>query len=224
MKLKNIATLILAVVITLPTLAQRHNSPQHPAPNRSSYYTSSSSPKIDIIYGVAAGVSCPNLKISGNDAEVSSTPGFKAGIMWGVNWGTFELVPELWYSSFKMSFDSGASNVKGAEVRNKSIDFPIMFGIKIFDPIRINFGPTFSLLCNNELTTSNGDCYEFGRVKGSVGYMAGVSCDIYNNLFLDLRYVGRFSTNTTEYYGSSNSSDQYDIRMYSIDITAGFRF
>ncbi len=227
MKLKNSIILIVALLLITPTMAQKHSAQYKPAP-RGSYsqnsYIVDNASKIEMIYGIAAGVSCPQLKFSGNGAVVSLTPGFKAGIMWGVDWGRYELVPELWYSSFSMDFEDGASNVKGAELRSKNLDFPIMFGIEIYGPLRISFGPSFSLMSNNKITTKSGDSYEFEHIKGSVGYAAGVSCDIYNNLFIDVRYVGLFSSSTTEYFGSSSTSDTYNIRMYTIDITAGFRF
>ncbi len=187
----------------------------------SSYATQNNNFNISMIYGIAAGLTCPILKFDGNNVDVSSNPGFKAGMMWGVDFGKVRVVPELWYSTFKMDFNEDGAGLKGSQIVNKSFDFPIMVGFDLGKgPFRFNMGPSFSLLCDNTLK-NDGREYEFGRIKSNVGYCLGLSCDLISNLFLDLRYTGRFTANSNEW---SSGREPYDIKMYAIDITAGLRF
>ncbi|MFI3282759.1 MAG: outer membrane beta-barrel protein [Rikenellaceae bacterium] len=221
MKLKFILTTLLIALCTTAAMAQRKPKPQKVQQHYTSQSTSSLSNSVTMVYGVAAGVTIPNLVIEGNGADVSNNVGFKAGIMWGADFGNIEIVPELWYSTFTIDFTKDNAGLKGAELKNSSIDFPIMVGFDITSNLKLHVGPSFSLMCNNDLTLKNGDMYEFGSIKSSVGYVAGLSYNIISNFVIDLRYSGRFTSNSNEF---ESSYDAYKIRMSTIDITAGFRF
>ncbi|MFR9602392.1 MAG: outer membrane beta-barrel protein [Rikenellaceae bacterium] len=189
--------------------------------SRTTYSQYNNSYSITMVYGLAAGVTCPILKVDGNNADVSTNAGFKGGMMWGVDFGVVRVVPELWYSTFKMDFREDGAGLKGSELVNRSIDFPIMVGFNLGNsPFRFNCGPSFSLMCKNTLK-DGGKEYDYGRIKSNVGYVLGLSCDVISNLFLDLRYTGRFTANSNEW---NTVGDPYNITMYTIDITAGVRF
>lgn len=225
MKLKSILILLFVVTFALPVVAKgRHGGyggsgrPQQ----KTTYtvYNNNNQYNISMVYGIAAGLTCPILRFDGNSADVSSNPGFKIGMMWGVDFGVVEIVPELWYSTFKMNFNEDIAGLKGAKLTNNSLDFPILVGFKLGGPFRLNLGPTFSLLCNNTIN-DNGKESEYGRIKSNVGYVAGLGWDVVQNLFLDVRYTGRFNSSCNEW---NSKGDPYNISMYTIDITAGFRF
>ena len=171
-----------------------------------------------MVYGLTAGVMFPILDIRGGTIDVSSNPGFKAGILWGVSFGALEFVPEILYSTFNM--DVQGQGQQSAELRNRSLDLPLLVGIRVARPVKLHLGPTFSMMCSNEITYADGEVEDYGRIKSSVGYVAGVSYDILERLFLDFRYTGRFSDHGNEWSDGS----PYDVWMYTLDLTVGFRF
>ncbi len=223
MRIKQVILLLFISTIVSPIVAQRAPAPKRHSRNSTVYISTSqnnSGYNYNIVYGVAAGVTLPVLKFEGDSREVSGDVGFKGGFMWGVDWGFVEFVPEIWFSTYKMDFyeSSGLINTR---LKNSSIDMPLMVGFELFGPIKINVGPTFSLICNNTLDLGDGTTYEMGRVKSSVGGVFGISLDLVDNLFVDIRYIKHLVANSYNYY---STTDNYNISLCSVDITAGFRF
>lgn len=200
MRIKSLLALLL-VIVAVPTMAQNHKRGG-----------------VDMVYGVAGGVTFPVLDISGADVELSSKLGYKLGIQWGVDFGVVDIVPELWYSSFKMGFDTNGTS--GVKLKNSSLDMPILVGIRVANPVKLHLGPAFSLMCNNEIAFDDGKVLEYGRIKSNVGYVVGVSYQVFRSLFLDFRYTGRFTAAHNEWEDGSS----HDIMMYTLDLTAGFKF
>ncbi len=220
MRLKQSLILLFIFAIVSPATAQR-NRKVKPAPQHSTVYVvtpssdSSNANSYEMVYGIGGGITFPFLKFEGPYNEVSGDIGFKGGLMWGLDWGFFEFVPEIWYSTFNMGLDEGIN------LKNRSIDMPLMVGFEIFGPVKFKVGPSFSLICNNDFEFSDGSSYEIGRIKSTIGGAVGVSIDLVNNLFIDLRYTGYFMANS---YSGYALYEGYDVQLYSIDITAGFRF
>ncbi len=214
MRIKLLLSFILILSTLSPILAQR-GKPHTPPPGYETYRSSSLG--ISMVYGITAGVIFPVLDIKGGNIDISSNPGFKAGIMWGVDFGRVEIVPEVLYSTFNMDVRDGSQNV---ELHNSSIDMPLLVGVKVARAVKLHVGPTFSLMCNNRLTYEDGTEEDYGRIKSSVGYVAGVTYNVVKNFIIDFRYTGRFTDYGNEWPGGS----PYDIWMYSLDLTAGFRF
>ncbi len=201
MRVKSLLALLLMATIAIPTVAQNRKMSG-----------------VDMVYGVAGGVVFPVLDVRGAEVELSNNIGYKLGIQWGVDFGVLDIVPELWYSSFDMDFNMDGS--AGAQMKNISLDMPILVGIKVGRPVKLRFGPTLSLMCNNDITFDNGEALEYGRIKSSVGYVVGASYKVFRSLFIDFRYTGHFTATNNEWEDGSSHS----VMMYTLDLTAGFKF
>ncbi len=175
-------------------------------------------PKYEVVYGVGGGVTCPSVTFDGVD--VSSTMGFKIGMMWGVDWGRIEFVPELWYSRFSINIGSDGEDLAGEQIVNRSIDLPLLLSYCVLPRVRVNVAPTLSLMCSNELMSAE-PLNEFGRIKQSVGYIVGLSANLYRGLMFDVRYAGRFGSFRNEWGGED---DQYNIEYNSVDFCVIYRF
>ncbi len=209
MKIKYILSLLILFTL-LPSLnAQEHYGISYePYLNRQ---------HTKMVYGLGAGAVFPIMSVRDGDVDMTSNIGYKVGAMFGVSFGRLEIVPELWYSSSKMSIKMGHD--PELDVSSRSLDMPIMVGLRVAKPLRLNIGPTFALMCNNKITEDDGSQVEFGSIKSSVGYVIGFSYDIVSGLFLDFRYGGRFAAHSNEW-----DKDSFDVFMYTLDLTAGFRF
>ncbi len=214
MKIKYLLSFLL-LFTALPSLYSQNHKPQE-------HYGISYEPYLNrqrtkMVFGLGAGAVFPIMSVRGGDVDMSSKAGYKLGMMFGVDFGGIEIVPELWYSGCGMSVKVGDD--PKLDISNRSLDMPIMVGIRLAKPLRLNLGPTFALMCNNKVTEEDGSETEFGSVKSSVGYVIGFSYDIVSGLFLDFRYGGRFAARSNEW-----SKEPFDVWTYTLDLTAGFRF
>lgn len=183
--------------------------------------------RVDMIYGVMAGITVPRLSDKNNVLEVKNTTGYQAGIMWGVDLGGLEIVPEIWYQHDKSQIRSTSSTNSGELVSN-SIEVPIIFAMQ-WGPIRINVGPTFSLMSNSQFNITESETIEpqtldFGRTKSTVGYSVGLSTLIAEHLILDARYIGRFVSTSKAWYDGYNEVEHYKYRYYGFTFNVGYRF
>jgi len=69
------------------------------------------------------------------------------------------------------------------------LDVPVMVGLKV-GPIRLNAGPSASLLINSPKALINSSEYKSMYSRMTIGYQAGVGLDILKLLTIDLRYEG----------------------------------
>ncbi|MFI3301574.1 MAG: outer membrane beta-barrel protein [Rikenellaceae bacterium] len=209
-----ISTFLFATLLVTTSYAQKRE--HHGEQQKIAWQNS-----VEVMYGVAAGVTIPSVSIEGNNASVSATPGVKIGMMWGVDFGRVNITPELWYSSFKINFDKDSAGLQGAQLKNKSLDMPIVIGVDLTRRLKFEIMPTLSLMCNDELTLQDGDSAEFGNIKSSVGYGVGLSYNFVSKYFISGRYTGQFTKSNQEFY---SGYDPYEIKISTIDITIGVRF
>ncbi len=222
MKIKSLLSILALCVISAATTSQAvaQQYRQDYTINKRAHQRSSA-PKVDMIYGVMAGVVLPNLRVEGNSADIDNKAGFKVGMMWGLDWGAIEFVPEIWYSTNNMAFNDDKYTGNSGDITNNSIDVPLVLALNLWEGVRINLGPTLSLMCDNNVSTTDGDNFDFGRIKQGVGFMGGISATLFEHMLLDVRYTGRFSSNTNVW---NNGGDEYDIKCYDISVSVGYKF
>ncbi len=174
-------------------------------------------PRYRMVYGVGAGVVLPSVELG--RGEANSDLGFKIGMMWGVEWGRFEFVPEVWYSRFGVD----CSALEGERLLVKSVDVPLMFYYTLGERVRLGVGPNLSLMNRAELPNVDvidGYGASFGRMKQGVGYLAALSVDVASGWLLDVRYGGFFDSYRNEWGGGK----PFDIDLYTIDFGVVRRF
>jgi opacity protein-like surface antigen len=69
------------------------------------------------------------------------------------------------------------------------LDIPVMLGFKL-GPIRLNAGPSGSLLINSPKALIQNPDYKNNYSKMTFGYQAGLGFDLFGRLTFDLRYEG----------------------------------
>ncbi len=174
-----------------------------------------------MVYGVMAGINVPLMTDKMEKVDVGGTAGFAMGMMWGVNLGGLQIAPEIWYQHDKSSLEYSSKGIEGDLVSN-SIEVPIVFGMKL-GPMRLNVGPSFSLMSDSTLQVAGDEDIDFGRTKSTAGYLVGLSTTLMDHLILDVRYTGRFVSVTNPWYTSTGEDDP-DYRYYSFGINVGYKF
>ncbi|MFW5656831.1 MAG: porin family protein [Bacteroidota bacterium] len=128
---------------------------------------------------------------STDDAKV----GFHAGAFARLNLAGLYVQPELLFTSSggKIAVES---EDRGKEIWNltyNKLDVPVMVGVKVLKFIRLQAGPTFSLLLSSD--ARDVDVYDTASNNynnATVGYQAGVGFDI-GSLYIDFKYEGNLS-------------------------------
>ncbi len=177
--------------------------------------------QVDMIYGVMTGVILPKLSDKQDKLSIDNKAGYGIGMMWGVDLGGLEIVPEFWYTHSNTTL-----NVVGEsdsyDLVGHSIEVPIVFSIPFAESgLRFNVGPTFALMSNTKLKEAGEEDIDFGRTKSTAGYLIGLSLTLYERLILDCRFTGRYVSTDTQWY---NSDESYSYRYYDFAVNVGYRF
>jgi len=158
-----------------------------------------------IKFGLKAGVSTTSLSMptiktitSGTtsytvDALTSAKYGFHGGVFVRVTLFGIYLQPELLFST--RSNDYTVTNVTNqaapvsyvAKQTFNRLDIPVMLGLKL-GPLRLNAGPSGSLLINSPKDIITNPDYKNNYSKMTFGYQAGLGFDLLNFLTFDLSY------------------------------------
>ena len=126
--------------------------------------------------------------------------GFQGGLFSAINFLTYQVRIEGYYSSVNVEYKGKKNNQPFTEkVTINRLDFPILFGLK-FGPVRANFGPVMSY----NISSTN-DVLENGLKNGTLGGQIGLGVD-FLKFFMETRYE----------FGLSRFSDQVMIDGQSI--------
>lgn len=157
-------------------------------------------------FGPKFGISSSELdfsKANGIDDSIipgGSTMGFHAGVFARVNLGGLYIQPEVLFtqSGGEVMFEGfTADDIR--EVEFNKLDIPVMVGMKFARFLRIQAGPTLSILLDAEADGLD-ESIKSGYNDATLGYQAGVGVDIWN-LIVDFKYEGNLSTFGDEIFG-----------------------
>jgi len=158
-------------------------------------------------FGLKAGVSTtslsmPSIKtiLANNntytvDALTAAKYGFHGGAFVRLTLFGFYIQPELLFSTrtneYTVSNTTTPSSVTSyvAKQSFNRLDLPVMLGLKL-GPIRLNAGPTGSLLINSPKALISNPDVKNNYSKMTFGYQAGLGFDLLGRLTFDLRYEG----------------------------------
>ncbi len=178
-------------------------------------------PKAEMIYGVMAGAIIPVMSDKEDIVEFSNTVGYQVGMMWGVDLGGLEIIPEIWYQHNKANVDHTKYGEEGELITN-GIEVPILFGMQFAKWGKFIVGPSLSLMSDTKYKSDDDDDYiDFGRTKSTCGYVVGLSFNILENIILDARYSGRFVSMETDWH---TGSSEHNYRYYNYSFNIGYRF
>jgi len=160
-----------------------------------------------IKFGLKAGVSTTSLSMptiktitSGTstftvDGITTAKYGFHGGAFVRLTFFGVYIQPELLFSTRTNEYtviDKNNPLPSGTYIAKQSfnrLDIPVMLGFKL-GPLRINAGPTGSLLINSPKAIITNPDFKNNYNKMTIGYQAGVGFDLLNFLTFDLRYEG----------------------------------
>jgi len=130
----------------------------------------------------------------------NATTGFHAGIFSRITLGFLYIQPEALFtqSGGEIQLDDGVLN-DIRKIEFNKLDFPVMLGTRFLKVLRVQAGPTLSLLLDAKVAGLEEEI-KSGYKDATIGYQAGVGLDLWN-LVLDLKYEGNLSTFGDELFG-----------------------
>jgi hypothetical protein len=179
-------------------------------------------------FGPKVGISSSNIKVDANDGVKSgdSKVGFHIGAFARFGEALY-LQPELTFTSaggeIDISDDGGQTYDQITNLKYNKLDLPVLVGFKFGNFFRINAGPMFSLILNQDARDVNNtiDDVENNYNKAVIAYQAGIGVDL-GNLLFDLRYEGNLSK-LGESIEIANQSFPTDMKNNQILLSVGFK-
>lgn len=152
------------------------------------------------------------------DSKGDGEVGFNAGIYGTLDLGPIFLRPELVYTSTSSSYTGDGGNTESYKM--KSIDLPVLVGIKIIGPLNLVAGPAFKFIIDN---SAEGFDYKSIKSDVTVGLNIGVSAS-FGRLGVDLIYDRGFSSNEAEFIGTDITEGfTLDTRQQQIKVGLSYR-
>lgn len=112
---------------------------------------------------------------------------------------------------------AGAENNQ-LDVKSNVVEIPVLFSYRAWGRMRFNLGPQFSLGGTSRYDHPQ-ERIEFGRLRSTVGYVAGVGVDLSDHLMVEARYTGNFSKTANYFEGAEFSS-----RSSWLTLSIGYMF
>ncbi len=181
-------------------------------------------PKVGISSSKMAVADAEN--ISSGDASV----GFHAGLFARISILGFYIQPEALFTStngqiiLDESIADNAASVQ--ELTYNKVDVPVMLGFKIGPIFRINAGPSFSFILNQDIRNDAGA--SFDNVKqnyndANIGYQVGVGLDI-SKIIIDLKYENNLNAlGESVTVPGINEPFKTDMRNQLIQLSLGYK-
>jgi hypothetical protein len=214
--MKKFAAILFVVLISIPAFSQ-------------------------IKFGLKAGVSTTSLSMPTIKTVASGTTSFTVdgltAAKYGFHGGAFVrltffgvyIQPELLFSTRTNEYT--VTNVTNqaspiAYVAKQSfnkLDIPVMLGFKL-GPLRLNAGPTGSLLINSPKSIITNPDYKNNYNRMTIGYQAGLGFDLLSFLTFDLRYEGNLKKYQNQIQSLTGKKYNLDDRPNAFVFSVGIMF
>lgn len=147
--------------------------------------------------GLSVGTSF--MDVSATEGVVLSPKvGVRGALSMSLEWQeSYALQLELGYAHNKVEAERGATLY---DVKANVMEIPILFSYRGLGIVRFNVGPVLSLSSAGRY--SNGrERVEFGNVRSTLGYAAGVGVELTPKLLVDARLTGNFGRTDNYFEG-----------------------
>lgn len=147
--------------------------------------------------GLSVGASF--MDVSATEGVVLSPKvGVRGALSMSLEWQeSYALQLELGYAHNKVEAERGATLY---DVKANVMEIPILFSYRGLGIVRFNVGPVLSLSSAGRY--SNGrERVEFGNVRSTLGYAAGVGVELTPKLLVDARLTGNFGRTNNYFEG-----------------------
>jgi opacity protein-like surface antigen len=152
--------------------------------------------------------------------------GFHGGAFVRITLFGFYIEPELLFSTRTDEYTVNNITNQNSPVSyiakqtfNK-LDIPVMLGFKL-GPLRLNAGPTGSLLINSPTDLISNPEYKNNYSKMTIGYQAGVGFDLFKRLTFDLRYEGSLKKYQNQIQNLAGTKVNLDDRPNAFLLSVG---
>lgn len=180
------------------------------------YYISGYDHKPSARMEMGVSLAATYMGISGGDG-VSLAPrlGFRGALVMSLCWQErYALQLELGYVFNKIRAE--VSEEAGHDVRSGVMEIPLLFSLRGLGPLRLNVGPVLSLAGTGRYDSGT-ERIEFGRLRTTVGYAAGVGVQVSQHLTVDGRFTGNMGRTLNYYEG-------LECRNYAYWVTLGVSY
>ena len=159
--------------------------------------------EMGISLGAAASMLYPD---EAAGVDLSPKIGIRAALEMALVWqDDYALQIEMGYLHNKIKAKRGALEY---DVKSNVMEVPIMFSYRGLGPMRFNVGPVLSLAAAARY--SNGvERLEFGRMRSTLGYTAGIGVELSRHLVIDARFTGSLARNDNYFEGVEFRSSAY---------------
>ncbi len=194
-----------------------------------------------IKFGLKAGVSTTSLSMSSLSTITSGSTTYTVNALtsakYGFNGGAFVRLtlfgiyvqPELLFSTRTYEYTvsdvtNQASPVSYVAKQNfNKLDIPVMVGFKL-GPLRLNAGPSGSLLINSPKDLITNPDYKNNYNKLTFGYQAGLGFDLFGHLTFDVRYEGSLKKYQNQIQNLTGTKYNLDDRPNAFLFSVGLMF
>lgn len=197
----------MMLAVTGTALAQRHNGGGH-------------LPRVRIEWGAIGGINVPNYTTNMQIADIGERMGWQAGIVTAVNFGAFAIEPQILYVRNGIRINYYGEERTSVRLRSNSIDVPVLASLRLLRPVRFYAGPVFTVM-NDCKQKSGGDLLDFGRIRPTISFAAGVGVQL-GHMLLDLRYNGQFRAKHDVVLPDGNYLKK--LRSYNVAFSVGYLF
>jgi opacity protein-like surface antigen len=211
--MKKLLVLLLAVFIALPAMSQLN-------------------------FGIKAGLNTTSVTMADLKTVTSGSTsytveklkganyGIHAGVFLRLNVAKLYIQPELLFSTRTNEYTvTNVTSAVDSLVKQKfnKLDIPVMIGLK-FGPLRINGGPSASLLINTPKELIQDPDFKTMYANMSFGYQAGIGLDLLKKITVDLRYEGSLKKFQNEIENALGTSVALDDRPNAFLVSVGIIF
>ncbi|MFI3304034.1 MAG: outer membrane beta-barrel protein [Rikenellaceae bacterium] len=171
--------------------------------------------------GVTGGINNTDFSIKGEKSAIENGFGYQFGATLSVSLPFLSLSPEVLYTSTK--FDITKASILGdtASVRSNAVEIPIMVGLSVLGPLKIEAGPKFTVYDSAKASFDGGGSLDIGEVRSSAGYVVGLKLSLMGKLTFSARYNGQFDKLATDF---NLDGSEYKIKCRAYTISAGYIF
>ena len=194
-----------------------------------------------IKFGLKAGVSTTSLSMSSFSTITSGSTTYTVNALtsakYGFNGGAFVRLtffgiyvqPELLFSTRTNEYTvtdvtNQATPVSYVAKQNfNKLDIPVLVGFKL-GPLRLNAGPSGSLLINSPKNLITNPDYKNNYNKLTFGYQAGLGFDLLGHLTFDVRYEGSLKKYQNQIQNLTGTKYNLDDRPNAFLFSVGLMF
>ncbi len=173
---------------------------------------------LPIDLGIMAGINVPGFTTNDTGTDIQNKMGWQVGVVSAINFGFVGIEPQLIYhhQGLRLRADEEVYQLKC-----NTLDLPVTASLGLAKVLRVYAGPVFTLVDNCRQKVGK-DLLDFGRIRSSVSYTAGVRIKPLPHLLFDVRYNGQFAGKKRVEMRDGEVLDK--INTYNVAFSVGYLF